>query len=63
MIIFFVLQFKVPLSEVEKLQQAQSEEAQCAILERIGQNLPVTNRTIRGGKVYLLMHCNLSIIN
>ncbi|XP_057323117.1 palmitoyltransferase ZDHHC15B-like isoform X1 [Microplitis mediator] len=40
--------FKVPLSEVEKLQQAQSEEAQCAILERIGQNLPVTNRTIRG---------------
>ncbi|KAG8040374.1 hypothetical protein G9C98_000945 [Cotesia typhae] len=40
--------FKVVLSEVEKLQQAQSEEAQCAILERLGQNLPVSNRTIRG---------------
>lgn len=35
---------------MEKLQQAQSEEAQCAILERLGQNLPVSNRTIRGGK-------------
>ncbi|XP_015114303.1 palmitoyltransferase ZDHHC15B isoform X2 [Diachasma alloeum] len=40
--------FKVPAVEMEKLQQAQSEEAQSAILERLAQDLPVTNRTVRG---------------
>ncbi|KAK0094613.1 hypothetical protein PV326_010468 [Microctonus aethiopoides] len=40
--------FRVPAVEMEKLQQAQSDEAQAAILEILAQNLPITNRTIRG---------------
>lgn len=43
-------QFRVPVSEMEKLQQAQSEEQHIAILETLAQDLPVNNRTIRGGK-------------
>lgn len=35
---------------MEKLQQAPTEEAQIAILETLAQDLPITNRTVRGGK-------------
>lgn len=48
------MQFRVPTVEMEKLQQAQSDEAQAAILEILAQNLPITNRTIRGGENYFL---------
>jgi len=34
---------------MEKLQQAETEETQRQILERFAQDLPVTNRTIKGG--------------
>ncbi|XP_012280272.1 palmitoyltransferase ZDHHC15 isoform X4 [Orussus abietinus] len=40
--------FKIPAAEMEKLQQADTEEAQRQILERCTQDLPVTNRTIKG---------------
>ncbi|XP_063234046.1 palmitoyltransferase ZDHHC15B isoform X3 [Bacillus rossius redtenbacheri] len=45
-------QFKVPRAELEKLEQAESEETQREILERFAQNLPVTNRTITQGVRY-----------
>lgn len=35
---------------MEKLQQAESEEAQRQILEQFAQDLPITNRTIKGGE-------------
>lgn len=35
---------------MEKLQQAESEEAQRQILEQFAQDLPITNRTIKGGR-------------
>ncbi|XP_043489696.1 palmitoyltransferase ZDHHC2-like isoform X3 [Polistes fuscatus] len=41
--------FKIPEVEIEKLQQAETEEAIRQILERFAQDLPVTNRTIKGG--------------
>lgn len=37
-----------------KLQQAETEEMQRQILERFAQDLPVTNRTIKGGTLLLL---------
>ncbi|XP_012252056.2 palmitoyltransferase ZDHHC15B isoform X7 [Athalia rosae] len=40
--------FKIPPVEMEKLQQAESEEAQRQILEQFAQDLPITNRTIKG---------------
>ncbi|KMQ92419.1 palmitoyltransferase zdhhc2 [Lasius niger] len=40
--------FKIPDVEMEKLQQAETEETQRQILERFAQDLPVTNRTIKG---------------
>ncbi|XP_011335754.1 palmitoyltransferase ZDHHC15B isoform X5 [Ooceraea biroi] len=40
--------FKIPDVEMEKLQQAETEEVQRLILERFAQDLPVTNRTIKG---------------
>jgi palmitoyltransferase len=45
-----MLQFKMPRAELEKLEQAESEEAQRQILERFAQDLPITNRTVTGGK-------------
>lgn len=44
-------QFKIPDIEMEKLQQAETEETVRQLLERFAQDLPVTNRTIKGGKV------------
>ncbi|XP_043270564.1 palmitoyltransferase ZDHHC2 isoform X4 [Venturia canescens] len=41
--------FKVPVAEMEKLHQAETEEAQRQILDRFAQDLPITNRTIKGG--------------
>lgn len=46
-----ILQFKIPDVEMEKLQQAETEETQRQLLERFAQDLPVTNRTIKGGNV------------
>lgn len=46
------MQFKVPDYEIERLQQAPNEDTQLGILERLAQDLPVTNRTVRGGKKY-----------
>lgn len=43
------LQFKVPAVEMEKLHQAETEEAQRQVLDRFAQDLPLTNRTIKGG--------------
>lgn len=40
--------FKVPDYEMEKLQHAPTEDAQLGILERLAQDLPITNRTVRG---------------
>ncbi|XP_076388241.1 palmitoyltransferase ZDHHC2 isoform X12 [Megachile rotundata] len=40
--------FRIPDVEMEKFQQAVTEEAQRQILERLAQDLPVTNRTIKG---------------
>jgi len=40
---------------MEKLQQAETEEVQRQILERFAQDLPVTNRTIKGGKTFLFI--------
>ena len=34
---------------MEKLLQAESEDAHRQILERFAQDLPITNRTIKGG--------------
>lgn len=48
-----MLQFKIPDVEMEKLQQAETEEAQRQILERFAQDLPVTNRTIKGGNNFI----------
>lgn len=47
------MQFKIPDVEMEKLQQAETEEAQRQILERFAQDLPVTNRTIKGGSDHI----------
>ncbi|XP_021938677.1 palmitoyltransferase ZDHHC15-like isoform X6 [Zootermopsis nevadensis] len=41
--------FKMPRAELERLEQAESEEAQRQILERFAQDLPITNRTVTGG--------------
>lgn len=41
-------QFKMPRAELEKFEQAESEEVQRQILERFAQDLPVTNRTVTG---------------
>ncbi|KOC60939.1 Palmitoyltransferase ZDHHC2 [Habropoda laboriosa] len=41
--------FRIPNVEMEKFQQAETEEAQRQILERFAQHLPLTNRTINGG--------------
>ncbi|GLH01161.1 Palmitoyltransferase app, partial [Gryllus bimaculatus] len=41
-------QFRLPPSEVEKLAEADTEDAQRQVLERFAQNLPVTNRTVTG---------------
>lgn len=38
---------------MEKLQQAETEETQRQILERFAQDLPVTNRTIKGGNNFI----------
>jgi hypothetical protein len=35
---------------MEKLHQAESEESHRQVLERFAQDLPITNRTIKGGK-------------
>jgi len=40
---------------MEKLQQAETEEIQRQILERFAQDLPVTNRTVKGGKISLFV--------
>ncbi|XP_015514694.1 palmitoyltransferase ZDHHC15B-like isoform X6 [Neodiprion virginianus] len=40
--------FRIPPAEMEKLQQPVSEEAQRQILEQFAQDLPITNRTIKG---------------
>ncbi|XP_011499504.1 PREDICTED: palmitoyltransferase ZDHHC2-like isoform X1 [Ceratosolen solmsi marchali] len=40
--------FKLPSLELEKLHQAESEDSHRQILERFAQDLPVTNRTIKG---------------
>nr|CAD7258656.1 unnamed protein product [Timema shepardi] len=45
-------QFKMPKIDVDKLEQAETEDAQKQILERFAQNLPVTNRTVQGGIRY-----------
>jgi len=47
------LQFKIPDVEMEKLRQAETEEVQRQILERFSQDLPVTNRTIKGGNLFV----------
>lgn len=38
---------------MEKFQQAETEEARRRILERFAQDLPVTNRTIEGGIIFV----------
>jgi palmitoyltransferase len=38
----------MPRAELEKFEQAESEEVQRQILERFAQDLPVTNRTVTG---------------
>ncbi|GLH01162.1 Palmitoyltransferase Hip14 [Gryllus bimaculatus] len=43
-----VCQTRLPPSEVEKLAEADTEDAQRQVLERFAQNLPVTNRTVTG---------------
>ncbi|XP_024947597.1 palmitoyltransferase ZDHHC15 isoform X15 [Cephus cinctus] len=40
--------FKIPATEMENLLHAESDEAQRQVLERFAQDLPVTNRTIKG---------------
>ncbi|CAG2055420.1 unnamed protein product [Timema podura] len=45
-------QFKMPKIDIDKLEQAETEDAQKQILERFAQNLPVTNRTVQGGIRY-----------
>lgn len=40
----------MPRAELERLEQAESEEAQRQILERFAQDLPITNRTVTGGE-------------
>jgi palmitoyltransferase len=40
----------MPRADLEKFEQAESEEAQRQILERFAQDLPVTNRTVTGGE-------------
>ncbi|XP_066587516.1 palmitoyltransferase ZDHHC2 isoform X2 [Prorops nasuta] len=50
--------FKLPNVEMEKLQQAQSEEVQKQMLERLAQDLPVTNRTMKGA-IRLCDKCQL----
>ncbi|XP_076642985.1 palmitoyltransferase ZDHHC15B isoform X4 [Halictus rubicundus] len=40
--------FRIPDVEMEKFQQAETEEAHRQILERFAQDLPVTNLTIKG---------------
>ena len=45
-----VLQFRLPISEFEQFQSAESDYAQRAILERFAQDLPITTRTLTGGK-------------
>nr|CAD7394195.1 unnamed protein product [Timema cristinae] len=45
-------QFKMPKTDVDKLEQAETEDAQKQILERFAQNLPITNRTVQGGIRY-----------
>ncbi|XP_031783588.1 palmitoyltransferase ZDHHC15B isoform X1 [Nasonia vitripennis] len=40
--------FKLPAAEMEKLLQAESESTHRQILERFAQDLPITNRTIKG---------------
>jgi palmitoyltransferase len=48
----------MPKAELEKFEQAESEEAQRQILERFAQDLPITNRTVTGGErgssIYML---------
>ncbi|XP_021938661.1 palmitoyltransferase ZDHHC15-like isoform X4 [Zootermopsis nevadensis] len=44
--------FKMPRAELERLEQAESEEAQRQILERFAQDLPITNRTVTGAIRY-----------
>ena len=38
---------------MEKLEAAENEHMQRQILERFAQTLPVTNRTVTGGKYFL----------
>ncbi|KAF4532898.1 hypothetical protein B566_EDAN001502 [Ephemera danica] len=45
-------EFKLPPGDVEKLQQAESEEAVRQVLERFAQNLPITNTTMIGAVRY-----------
>lgn len=44
-----IFQFRLPASEMERLIRADSEETHRQILERFAQDLPITNRTIKGG--------------
>ncbi|GAB0091748.1 Palmitoyltransferase [Sergentomyia squamirostris] len=44
--------FRIPSSEVEKLNRADSEEAQKRILEAFARQLPVVSRTVTGGVRY-----------
>lgn len=41
---------------MEKFHQAETEEAQRQILERFAQGLPVTNRTVKGGIMFLYLY-------
>lgn len=41
---------------MEKFHQAETEEAQRQILERFAQGLPVTNRTVKGGIIFIFVY-------
>ncbi|XP_024947590.1 palmitoyltransferase ZDHHC15B isoform X4 [Cephus cinctus] len=48
--------FKIPATEMENLLHAESDEAQRQVLERFAQDLPVTNRTIKGVSFLMTPH-------
>ncbi|XP_014216681.1 palmitoyltransferase ZDHHC15 [Copidosoma floridanum] len=50
--------FKLPVGEMEKLLQAESEDARRQVLERFAQDLPITNWTITG-KIRFCEVCQL----
>lgn len=48
-----LFQFKLPKGDLERLLHADSEEQHRQVIETFAASLPITNRTVTGGKTHI----------